>query len=122
MRISDWSSDVCSSDLQPPIAREGGDGIERQRGEIGLSRHRHRPLGRRAARVRQAWGGVGSVCGGVQIRSLFGKSRKSDFQSRTGPLKSEENTSELQPLMRTSYAVVGVTKNNTTTTNKRLRR
>src|SRR3546814_16250970 len=62
MRISDWSSDVCSSDL------------------------RHRPLGRRAARVRQAWGGVGSVCGGVQIRSLFGKSRKSDFQSRTGKI------------------------------------
>src|SRR3546814_11201981 len=33
MRISDWSSDVCSSDLGKPRARRGRDEGEQQRGE-----------------------------------------------------------------------------------------
>src|SRR3546814_9712457 len=36
MRISDWSSDVCSSDLRSP------------RGQGGQGQHRRRPQGRRA--------------------------------------------------------------------------
>src|SRR3546814_19679752 len=28
MRISDWSSDVCSSDLRPVERHRGGDGVE----------------------------------------------------------------------------------------------
>src|SRR3546814_20116895 len=32
MRISDWSSDVCSSDLGPAMAAEGGSAVRISRG------------------------------------------------------------------------------------------
>src|SRR3546814_5371054 len=36
MRISDWSSDVCSSDLQPPALALGGhEGIEQVAADVG---------------------------------------------------------------------------------------
>src|SRR3546814_9799955 len=102
MRISDWSSDVCSSDLQP-------EGAGRRSPALLLAEHRF-------------------VC----PKSRFGKSRKRDFRGGTGPLphpatqsgyavggrmgeragdairrkaRSEEHTYELQSLMRISYAV-----------------
>src|SRR3546814_17715741 len=36
MRISDWSSDVCSSDLKPAVKVLDGHGIE----DVGIERHR----------------------------------------------------------------------------------
>src|SRR3546814_10570678 len=91
MRISDWSSDVCSSDLpyrRCAVYRNGqrSRGIERRpavprtlwrRGAPDRLRHAYRHGGRRD--------GLG--------------------RSHGGQARSEEHTSELQSLMRISYAV-----------------
>src|SRR3546814_6542868 len=54
VRISDWSSDVCSSDLETragsSLGREGGGGQQRQpvgvaRGGVGVIHHEHHPVG-----------------------------------------------------------------------------
>src|SRR3546814_2271542 len=77
MRISDWSSDVCSSDLIPLHQRAG------------------------ALRSRRADADRQPAYRDVRINRAvhpFGVSRSS------AP-RSEEHTSELQSLMRISYAV-----------------
>src|SRR3546814_2031593 len=96
MRISDWSSDVCSSDLAL------SDDHARTRSGQALPRVR-RTLWRpdRAggdARVDEAFRAIS----GVEGLDLF-----PDRQSRLGEPRprSEEHTSELQSLMRLSYAV-----------------
>src|SRR3546814_4153977 len=98
MRISDWSSDVCSSDLDrflelllaadAQAPRPGGmAGVQRDdRADADGRRH---PDGRRAGP-----GAVQQFRGGV-VRG--GDGRPDD--------RSEEHTSELQSLMRISYAV-----------------
>src|SRR3546814_8309014 len=91
MRISDWSSDVCSSDLAQ-FARmaggvlRGGD-ARRDRGaaQCVVDRRRTRLWARRF--------GGGLWC--LLWRSAW----------RWWGLRSEENTSELQSLLRISYAV-----------------
>src|SRR3546814_3304379 len=107
MRISDWSSDVCSSDLSgEPFPFWGHGGGERP----FLLRRGRRPHGPddlperrlcewRIRRVQPTWklAGNGSVGG----QMLTGIPRV--WQFRRG--KSEEHTSELQSLMRISYAV-----------------
>src|SRR3546814_9139419 len=106
MRISDWSSDVCSSDLPvgiPLVARHHRTVVERlfrarpQGLDVGQERrvfliggHRSPPL---IAILKQADGGATSDC--RQGSSLCG----------IGNPRSEEHTSELQSLMRISYAV-----------------
>src|SRR3546814_7168668 len=96
MRISDWSSDVCSSDL--PEHADAGD----QRDDAG-------PVG--PALLRQ-------VDGGQVERRFHGAGRchgsvVPGYPNRVG--RSEEHTSELQSLMRISYAVFFLKKkkNNT---------
>src|SRR3546814_9291700 len=86
MRISDWSSDVCSSDLQ-----RAGWFVRPRRSEA--ARH---PNSCWCSLVACRADGTGK--GGLWILFL-GPSRRS-FSSR-----SEEHTSELQSLMRISYAV-----------------
>src|SRR3546814_10462302 len=104
MRISDWSSDVCSSDLlelgllalavvlhSVPIARlvamvVSQQAIDRQAGHTGFPRSdtRGRPrLGSLPGRLRDI------LLGRCVLLSV----------------RSEEHTSELQSLMRISYAV-----------------
>src|SRR3546814_7564099 len=106
MRISDWSSDVCSSDLYVPGADPHDDGAEAadpdHRAGAHLSfrfgRHPHAdvPSGRRAG-DRQ-----GDHAGAPQM------------DARDLPQgRSEEHTSELQSLMRISYAVFCLKKKNT---------
>src|SRR3546814_8739892 len=95
MRISDWSSDVCSSDLREPLldARVAGE-----------SPLRH---GDRHALVT----GIGShgVDVGDYKRAQLEEVEKvvEPVRVRTADLhyRSEEHTSELQSLMRISYAV-----------------
>src|SRR3546814_1839798 len=101
MRISDWSSDVCSSDLAAARAahfqryyRQAGRFLERQpdhllRGSAlfgpaaaGRRRKSRRPRRRSTLKV------------GVNVRLGLGAG-----------MRSEEHTSELQSLMRISYAV-----------------
>src|SRR3546814_9962392 len=100
MRISDWSSDVCSSDLAaaaeihgiPAAGRATGGGIERGRFGAG---QRAAP---RALRTAQA----------DRRRRATGVADREVEQGRAtggGAARSEEHTSELQSLMRISYAV-----------------
>src|SRR3546814_7586082 len=91
MRISDWSSDVCSSDL--PRCR--GARAQRLRQEVYCRLQRARPdfSGERRIRRRTTRMGRGASLPILRMPGQFGRFR------------SEEHTSELQSLMRISYAV-----------------
>src|SRR3546814_3075086 len=105
MRISDWSSDVCSSDLQitgvditPGLFRRTDDaGNHRRFGKIGpqgskvLQEHFRQ---RRNVRIDTEEG---------EQRVVIARFQK--HAHARGQQRSEEHTSELQSLMRTSYAV-----------------
>src|SRR3546814_1834103 len=120
MRISDWSSDVCSSDLEHDQGARaalgaGGTGGGAQGGVAYRAERRARldrgvealPDGdgrvRRAALTRQG------QCPG-SCRSGFSRSCKT---IAIGQERSEEHTSELQSLMRISYAVFCLKKKKT---------
>src|SRR3546814_4925327 len=98
MRISDWSSDVCSSDLRTddlrpvPRHRPGqGGGRRHHAGACALCRRARaaRDVHRRPARV---------------LAQGRGR-REESLPHRAEAVRSEEHTSELQSLMRISYAV-----------------
>src|SRR3546814_3598525 len=99
MRISDWSSDVCSSDLL------------RIAGPLGLSQlgRRQRPLGtgRTQRPVLQAVQQVVAqrACEVVGVGADVGDAPAGDGARQALDVRSEEHTSELQSLMRISYAV-----------------
>src|SRR3546814_5842303 len=102
MRISDWSSDVCSSDLgvQMPIPQSvtaSSALTQRQAysGELPLSSFE---------RLREV---LVDDAGVLQVELHAEKSRGAKRLQGTvnGELRSEEHTSELQSLMRISYAV-----------------
>src|SRR3546814_5692791 len=112
MRISDWSSDVCSSDLRPrrrragrrpsddgePLCQSGRDLLSPEPSErcdaddppcLRTDRAgdgRTEPEQRRDA---------GAICAGDDTRR---------------PIRSEEHTSERQSLLRISYAVICLKK------------
>src|SRR3546814_3690127 len=98
MRISDWSSDVCSSDLLVEPDRHIGRAIrrrtrqrERQKGRFNHSHKRKSPASSQRTRPRHR---------------CSGSSRPHRARARATRLaRSEEHTSELQSLMRISYAV-----------------
>src|SRR3546814_7002832 len=116
MRISDWSSDVCSSDLL----------FRPSRSQPGISAHdRGQEIAepdldpaRRAGRARRLYGvaegrdraqrideGAGADRAGEGRHPLSG-----DGVRRQGEHRSEEHKSELQSLMRISYAVLCLKK------------
>src|SRR3546814_9501810 len=99
MRISDWSSDVCSSDLNPAIGRGA-----RRKDPCGDHHHRHRPDARIWRHFRRI-----STPYPDRFRS-FDRIRRIELLSLL-LLRSEEHTSELQSLMRISYAVFCLKKN-----------
>src|SRR3546814_6387973 len=116
MRISDWSSDVCSSDLAgaaAPIAnrrrpdlspvRDLYDGDARLFPAVLSRRPRHRP----AVSPGPASGGVVTFDWSVITDNA---DRFAEGAAMT--VRSEEHTSELQSLMRISYAVFCLNKNN----------
>src|SRR3546814_10629676 len=96
MRISDWSSDVCSSDL-----KDGPRRFDCRAGHVGqcLSDQQAQP-----ARI-----GIETI--GGQTEKHRGNPL---FQPCKGEVRrSEEHTSELQSLMRISYAVFCLKKKTT---------
>src|SRR3546814_8100257 len=117
MRISDWSSDVCSSDLVAQACHSaskvrmrrgaGRTGEEcaarnRARGDASLrTRCRKRRLHRRAARSDRR------CCHGRGAHRAHGWLLLPCRRSPSGAAarRSEEHPSELQSLMRISYAV-----------------
>src|SRR3546814_6687078 len=117
MRISDWSSDVCSSDLPSPacsgrsktqIARRNKRRVQRQ--------------GREAMRSEYRWGLIGlALHAGASVAQVAELPASTPDAStppvdqaadHSGPLPtiplriSEEHTSELQTIMRNLNAVV----------------
>src|SRR3546814_6575761 len=117
MRISDWSSDVCSSDLLVLFDRQ------LRRHEVNGARFgRLAGLGQRDRQQRgpphlldQA-----VVAAAIELQPHQDRARES-LGDRGEQLRSEEHTSELQSLMRISYAVFCLKKkkNNKTTRLKR---
>src|SRR3546814_8463863 len=108
MRISDWSSDVCSSDLVHLAFEDFGQAVERQ---------------------------VDAVIGDAALREIVGadafravaradhraaRARAFGVQALAFGLveRSEEHTSELQSLMSISYAVFCLKKKTKTTLKK----
>src|SRR3546814_9695138 len=117
MRISDWSSDVCSSDLDPGARGQqaGHEGCARRQAERArrvAASEAQRPLGERlqARRVQE----IGRPVGTKRPAHLV----HHEYQDvgppahRGSPPRSEEHTSELQSLMRISYAVFCLKKKN----------
>src|SRR3546814_8401398 len=109
MRISDWSSDVCSSDLCSERA------FTLKRAAVLVPPFRYVKLMRTACPSSPRWR-TGECqpstfgCDGRHGEALRRSCRGSHFDLR---LRSEEHTSELQSLMRISYAVFCLnTKNN----------
>src|SRR3546814_9559926 len=133
MRISDWSSDVCSSDLSHHArTQEGQRGLRPRQGQLGTSRarpvetDRNQPGGNRRIQgalchpVRASSGWLGLVArresGSPQTLSAV---LPSAAPGRTGGdggrharlLRSEEHTSALQSLLRITSAVFCMTTN-----------
>src|SRR3546814_3447346 len=97
MRIRDWSSDVCSSDLRHLMLRLlDGHGVAVV---DPLARFVIGPAMRRAGRREVEVGEVEAR----RHRQVLCRHRVR--QVRQHRLRSEEHTSELQSLMRSSYAV-----------------
>src|SRR3546814_3943161 len=118
MRISDWSSDVCSSDLQAANLRRAGP---RRKGRIdavdvegnvsrSVTHHRERLLdhlgdaeGRHLLSVDHRHAAVEG-----ELPEVLRRAANADLDRAGGiehAVRSEEHTSELQSLMRISYAV-----------------
>src|SRR3546814_2753861 len=109
MRISDWSSDVCSSDL---LARSL-DILESQKGEIGFNRI---ISDTKVAKISVVGVGMKSHAGiaagmfksladrGINILAISTSEIKVSVLIDEDE-RSEEHTSELQSLMSNSYAV-----------------
>src|SRR3546814_8304733 len=133
MRISDWSSDVCSSDLEPRHQRaaehryedhrqneHGGpaqagrhrmppvrplDQVEGHPQQISQDQERHAEMDRKSV--------LADLCAISEAaghhppsdRTLHAAEKEEDDEMRHQPSRSEEHTSELQSLMRISYAV-----------------
>src|SRR3546814_1610426 len=111
MRISDWSSDVCSSDLP----RSGGKLIDEAFGEKGGGAVRARPPD---ARFKS---GIGMAMRHLQRRNVIGRDRALDRISIRALVdrysrQIGKHTSELQSLMRISYAVFCLKKKITANT------
>src|SRR3546814_2065201 len=115
MRISDWSSDVCSSDL--PAA--GGADLRRLASDADRARARARfadragPAGllRRRRRPRRAVNAAAADSDRL-TRFLLDRAGVRGVRVHLGDSRSEEHTSELKSLMRNSYAVLCLKKKN----------
>src|SRR3546814_9164521 len=110
MRISDWSSDVCSSDLRARRQRRHQRARTRERGEAAARDGRSGAVaigfhlfGTHAV---SPWGSSG------KLRKTGATSLVIPVPSRDRDRRSEEHTSELQSLMRISYAVFCLKKKN----------
>src|SRR3546814_8128018 len=112
MRISDWSSDVCSSDLQvDPFDALSRPGIGLLRAQWGRTYDRRMPDGRiEHPRPHHVDGEDGAAVDfGWYVEALLRAPDQFPIL-RIAQRRSEEHTSELQSLMRISYAVLCLKK------------
>src|SRR3546814_9231047 len=122
MRISDWSSDVCSSDLLDRNVLELIDGADLV---IYDSTYTDDEFAKYRGWGHSTWQEGVRLCDKAAVRKLVlfhhdprhddafmdrvareaESARPGTVVARAGLLRSEEHTSELQSLMRISYAV-----------------
>src|SRR3546814_6077360 len=134
MRISDWSSDVCSADLLDAgqileefldLARIDEETAEPQH-IVDPGPEGEAPIGNvtMIAAVEKALG-VARALRAIRVAQIMVESRGAAQQQPTidradigigAHRRSEEHTSELQSLMRISYAVFCLKKHNNTNT------
>src|SRR3546814_2749107 len=102
MRISDWSSDVCSSDLIRSEIQKAHTG-SRTRSQPGI-RSQAPTLDLEGLRTS---GRIGACTPEQPSAQRLGRNHHDEDLRGRRPIggRSEEHTSELQSLMRTSYAV-----------------
>src|SRR3546814_9989950 len=122
MRISDWSSDVCSSDLENAVVfavgfldlverlgdEESADAVARHEGKARLEEVEP-PERRKLVEHHQELMLAPLRPVGVE---LLGQPQP-DLVENEADERSEEHTSELQSLMRISYVVFCLIKKNT---------
>src|SRR3546814_1277810 len=118
MRISDWSSDVCSSDLssrartiRPIRTRSASCGRQSQRCKGVRRMNEMTELASICTSDLTQTAGLGTgpvSCEPYRSPAYFERERENLFKRAW--LRSEEHTSELQSLMRISYAVFCLTK------------
>src|SRR3546814_2768679 len=115
MRISDWSSDVCSSDLSVGDGMRRGHSAEIAR-EANLVEITDRLVAEEQHLVlQQLLAKLGDGC----IVKFLAKVDAGDLRADDGrhrAERSEEHPSELQSLMRNSYAVFCLNKKINSTT------
>src|SRR3546814_3889121 len=109
MRISDWSSDVCSSDLALVRVLAVAQVGDLDEAAVGLAREH-------AAGAVVAERGEIVADEGVVLRHAVERGHgQREARSCRQRARSEEHTSELQSLMRISYAVFCLKKKNNVT-------
>src|SRR3546814_1050821 len=125
MRISDWSSDVCSSDLPGPLlggVRQNDPGVALQSPaqldqiNIGERRRTLRDGLVLSDIPRQPRLGCFPIGFDARPGVVYVEQCPADLEAFRRPRRtrrSEEHTSELQSLMRISYAVFCLKKKNT---------
>src|SRR3546814_8871088 len=115
MRISDWSSDVCSSDLVQSSSQ-----LHQPASQLRSCLLRQHDIACRPCAQQRTW----------PISSFFNAYAQNKWPGQMPPrgkpvrywiasglsTRSEEHTSELQSLMRISYAVFCLQQNTPTTT------
>src|SRR3546814_1000486 len=109
MRISDWSSDVCSSDLRPAPAGRGQVQAKARPVAIAPMLDGAAHVARELCDERKAQPPALALGGHEGIEQVA-----ADVGGNAGSIvaRSEEHTSELQSLMRISYAVFCLQKTN----------
>src|SRR3546814_3775826 len=118
MRISDWSSDVCSADLV-------GAGCEHIAGKVLRSAHRTSEATRNASVRIEVPNKDDRLHAGDFVEVYFDAKTTANIDNKAATqlavttdavlqLRSEEHTSELQSLMRISYAVFCLKKKTNT--------
>src|SRR3546814_5772325 len=103
MRISDWSSDVCSSDLI-------------RRWQEGRSSEMDADHRRKEGQICSDY--LSCQEGACAVAGASGSGTASRCRTQAQGSRSEEHTSELQSLMRISYAVFCLKKKKNTKTTK----
>src|SRR3546814_6105937 len=102
MRISDWSSDVCSSDLTVPTDLEKVPTTKSISSSQPSSSNTPRPF---LPKKPMPWASSHRI---IVLGCFF----TAATMAGRGAIRSEEHTSELQSLMRISYAVFCLKKKN----------
>src|SRR3546814_4552396 len=111
--ISDWSSDVCSSDLAASFAMLGDINLAEPEALIGFAGPRvieqtvreTLPEGFQRSEFLLDHGAIDQICDRRELRDRIATLLALLMRQPQPEDRSEEHTSELQSLMRISYAV-----------------